>query len=600
MLGIVLLVTVCPPLISQIPEWQTDWNQRLDEFWDRVEIPSNTDINHAGLAELQEIGFETSQAECLIGHIATYGHIKHLSELQQCGIPLLQIQQLRSQILPFYSDRFRDYKNQTPDSNRWVPKLQLKSNTITNHSSKSWGQTHQFQALWGNWSRLSILTHTDAGETFNDHFTAALEIKSVGRFEHLILGKYQWHWNQGLLFMAPYAIGSSYNLSSWVHHQQQLRNSVSQNEDIGLFGIASTILMNKGKLHVSIGSDKIDTRLTPQGFTSRYYGGNHITDLEKSRRHNNQLSHLFVGWSIAKSTFSFNISHIEYLYKIPKVTKNGILFRERFSEMQYSSQNFLGARSIFNISTNGLQSYSYYISCLWTLSNYLDIAVRSQDLASNNYPPEQSPFTLSDIGKQNHELGIDIVPNEKHRLQIRSLVQFNTDTLQTEYLATSPSRSYWHLQHIYQLNKTEFIAFRFHVPQQVTEIPQWKVQIQAKLHLHTNLKWSTNYITQVHNHTKSTLLLTTLKWNYRKTWNIQGYGGVFSGNDLLYAPLPSAQFPWRLGIFSGSGSTFGIIANVKISKHVKWRFSIEQMQKRNDLNQIEHQKPRIFVQLEII
>jgi hypothetical protein len=97
---------------------------------------------------------------------------------------------------------------------------------------------------------------------------------------------------------------------------------------------------------------------------------------------------------------------------------------------------------------------------------------------------------------------------------------------------------------------------------------------------------------------KSTAFLSQIGYKNGRI-NFEIYAAHYYATEPLYITLPSAQFPWRLGIFNGSGRAFGFSVRQRIHPKLRLRYSVDWMQKTFFSNP-ESQKPRIFVQLEIL
>lgn len=585
---------------AQSSDWQNEWHEQTQVIWESVEWSARLDLNRAPIAEFESQGFDSKQAICIVTHREQWGDWVHESELQQCGVSVDFIREHRAQWAPLWQHAGHMHLKEN-GKRGYRPQLKAQLSALPALNDKG-GLSHHalIQANWGSWSRLSYLTQTDAGEKLGDFHTAAWEFKGLKNFQNLIIGRYQWNWNQGLVFAAPFAVGRSFNMGSWVHNEQQLRPAVSQNEDQGLWGVGTCLKFKKQQIYISIGADRIDTRLHPNGdaFTQGAYGGLHVSNLEISRKHNNLLQQGFIGWRRQFKNHAINLSHTRYRYSLPRVYDTNVISAESLSEYQHTLHRFLGARSLFNFAINNQGHRAYYIASAWSIHPHLDVALRIQSISNEFYAPERSPYTQSDYGKKGSEWGIDYQPRPQHQFLLRSLWQKPqgrfTEIQPIDYRAAVV------LQYIYKPNRTDFFQVRWKQAQHIGRSQPQQIISQALVNLHPNWRLRVLYIWQQDRTQlpKSTAFLSQLGYKNGPI-NFQVYAASYYTTEPLYVTLPSAQFPWRLGIFNGSGRAFGISVRQRIHPKIRLRYSVDWMQK-TFFSDLQSQKPRIFVQLEIL
>ncbi len=586
--------------MAQDKDWQNEWAETANEVIESLDWSDKLNLNQASMAELQHFGFDSKQAQCMLLHREKWGDWQHLSELQRCQIPLEFIRSERQHWAELNLDARRIYL-QEKDSNWWKPEIKGSGNLLPHTTNpKEFSHLFKSQALWGKWLRMSYISQTDAGENFNDFQAAAMEVKSIKKLQHAVLGRFMWNWNQGLTFAAPFAVGRSLDLGSWVHNEQQLRAASSPNEDQGIWGLGGHFKLQKHGFYVSTGTVHFDARLDALGtaFIQRSYGGLHVTDLEKSRRKNNRMEHLFLAWKHQYRNHAINVSHTAYRYEIPRLHENGRLKQEYITEYQHTIQGLWGARILFNLARTSLNKWAYYSAAAWTIHPHLDLAFRTQNIGNGYYAPERSPYTQSDNGKHISEIGIDFNPHYQHQFQMRSQVE--RSLLPLSINGPVEPKTVWLAQYVFHLNKKEYIQLRWRQHGENTEINRPQFIAQSKISLHPNWQLRSVYIWQkgLTFESVNTLFLNQISGKIGP-FNAHFYAVMHHSNEALYLSLPSAQFPWKLGVFNGQGNAYGLIIRQRIHRKMRLQYSIE-WTKKNEFNNEPIQKPRIFVQLEIL
>jgi hypothetical protein len=594
---VLMAEVACLSIKAQTNEWQIDWNFNAESAWEWFDIQGKLDLNTASLTDFLQFEFTEEEASCMVKHRITYGPWLHETELQRCSLSIERIQECRKFILPlvrrspdaiFSKSFWRNPRMSQAVSALYDPK---KDGQLTHHY-----QTHLH---WGTSSRLSFLTQTDAGEQFFDYYTANWEIKNRKYLKHAVIGRYQWNWNQGLTHNAPYAVGRSFDIGSWVNNQQELRSSVSQNEDLGLWGIAAHLNFPRWNLFVSSGKRTFDARLNPSenAFTQRQYGGIHRTPLEISRKSNNELHQRFFGLQTHFYRQEVTVSFTNYHYQIPRFTPQKLLFEEKIIEIQHVMNNVFSIRSLFNFSSSNSGVHAWYGAAVKSLHPKIDIAFRHSHIPQDYFGPERSPYSMSDVGKDIREWGIDLFPQSKNLLQIRS-IQENRIVARNIQVPELP-KSIFQVQYMYQNKQKEILQLR--IRQQVNHYNQpfqldlaYKVALVESWNLKLAYQWKQAPIGLVNN----TATMAQVSYHL-KDFSAHLYGLHFLFHETGYLLLPSAQYPWRLGIFTGQGNALGIVGKWKLTPHIHCRFSVEWINYEKSQEK-SNQNPRIFVQLEYL
>ncbi len=610
---------LCQSIKAQVEDPLNDWQESTSAVWESLDLTEKLNLNRASIVELQQSLFTTKQAQCMIQHREIWGDWTHETELQQCGISVSFIREHRSQWTLILKDARLQYLNENKGK-YGLPEIKVISNILPQDGQ--WNRSShqaQIQASWGNWSRLGYVIQTDAGEQFGDFQSAAWEFKSMKKLKHLVVGRFLWNWNQGLVFAAPFTVGRSFDMGSWVYNSQDLRPAISANEDQGIWGVGTRWQFRKNEVFFSAGATPFDTRLNTDGkaFSQRSYGGLHVSELEKSRRHNNIYGHVFIAWQRHFPQYSINISHTRYQYATPRESNQKQVTTENITEYQHTFKKLLGGRILLNVAASNQGPISYYVAGAWSLHSQLDLSVKTQSIRENYYAPERSPYSQSDYGKSNSEMGFDFKPNRKSQIQIRSILE--NDLKAFKYPEFNTPDASWILQYVYQLNRADFVQVRWKSPYSINGINPPQLMVQSKFNIHPKLNLRMVYLQQKNNvYLDSRLSNSLLSYpgpSYVITGsstallmqmgikigdlNLQCYGGGFSAKSPLYVTLPSAQFPWRLGILTGEGYAMGMVVRHRLHKKIRLLYSIDYIKKKSFVPE-QSQKPRIFVQLEIL
>ena len=585
---------------AQIEEFITDWHERTSAAWESLEWSKKINLNHANFIELKQIGFNADQAHCIIEHRQQWGEWSHETELQQCLISLEFIRKHRNNWSLFSPDARLQYL-QTHKGEPKIPEIKWTTSFSPSIEERNGPNYHsKVQATWGNWSRLGYIIQTDAGEAHGDYQSIAWEFKSMKKLKHLVLGRFAWNWNQGLVFSAPYAVGRSFDMGSWVRNSQSLNAALSQNEDLGIWGLGGHWKLAKNEIFASLGTRFFDSRINEKhaGFDTRVYGGLHITELEKSRRNNNQFHHVLLAWQRHFTNHSLNLSHTRYTYKIPRIFQNQPLKHEHITEYQHTFKHILGGRVLFNTAVTQLGTWSYYLAGAWNVNPKIDLSLRTQYMPENFFAPERSPYSQSDGGKEIKEFGIDFNPNPYHKLQLRS--QIENQLTRIMYPRSTSDHSAWILQYTGRIYKKDLLQIRWKSPYSQFQKINAQLMVQAKMHFHPKWKLRMVYVLQNEGEMSnpSTVLLAQLGGKI-EGFQFQIYSATFQSTSPLYVTLPSAQFPWKLGVFNGAGSASGIVIRQRINRNLRLLFSVDYLSKKS-FTYTQSQKPRIFVQLEIL
>ena len=342
-----------------------------------------------------------------------------------------------------------------------------------------------------------------------------------------------------------------------------------------------------------------------------------MSELEKSRRHNNIYGHVFIAWQRHFPQYSINISHTRYQYATPRESNQKQVTTENITEYQHTFKKLLGGRILLNVAASNQGPISYYVAGAWSLHSQLDLSVKTQSIRENYYAPERSPYSQSDYGKSNSEMGFDFKPNRKSQIQIRSILE--NDLKAFKYPEFNTPDASWILQYVYQLNRADFVQVRWKSPYSINGINPPQLMVQSKFNINPKLNLRMVYLQQKNNvYLDSRLSNSLLSYpgpSYVITGsstallmqmgikigdlNLQCYGGGFSAKSPLYVTLPSAQFPWRLGILTGEGYAMGMVVRHRLHKKIRLLYSIDYIKKKSFVPE-QSQKPRIFVQLEIL
>jgi hypothetical protein len=526
--------------------------------------------------------FSASDIDTIIAYRKAFGHFVSWIELQQCGITIKQIRRIQEDLELSSRQEWKAYRS-LKGQDTWTPTCLTSLSFRNDPNYPGLAYTGKTKFSISNLAQLSLLVHNDASERAMDHVSFALELRKTRWFEQLIIGKHALYLGQGMTQNAPFRVGRSLDLGTWVHDEIQIRSIVSQNEDLGSVGLGITKEIARWKVITSVGQQKWDSRLneTANVSLSRITGGSHQTELEISRRNNNIVRHATVSvtrhLSFGKILFASTVQS----FAIPVKTQNKRIHQH---EIQWSHE-WKNNRLLINGSTDNRLNPSFYLAFVQSWGKNIDFAFKTQSSAVNYYAPLKSPYESQGKGVKSMEWGLDGKWGTQLKWKIRKQTEFRGSTpfMENHY------GSRWTLFSLLKLGKLTSISSQLrwdnHDPLLV------RISFEHTYPSDGQLKMEYQSFDRQHHLNR----LVLLKWKQRWEKGILSFW-VFdhNTNNPLYTVLPSSEFAWQLGVFSGRGWGLGSAIRWRISQ--KWSLKISaQYGKKDDPRKNGPIIPRIFV-----
>lgn len=579
--GIVIWVWICT-VKTCWAQWQFDQSNLWETGIETLNIQSNN-LNELNEEELSTFNFFSSRdIDTIIAYRKAFGPFQSWIELQQCGIPIAQIRRIQEDLELSSHQDWRAYQS-LKGKDAWIPTC-LTSVSLKNDPIYP-GLTYTGKTKFSinHLAQLSVLFHNDASERAMDHISIALELRKTRWLDQLIIGKHALYLGQGMTQNAPFRVGRSLDLGTWVHDEVQLRSIVSQNEDVGSWGLGMTKDVKGWKVITSLGQQRWDTRLNENEriALSRITGGSHKTELELSRRKNNEIKHATV---CATRPFRFGtllFSSSVQSFELPIQNQDKYTHQH---EIQWSHE-WKNNRLLLNGSIDNHINPSYYLAFVQSWGRYIDFAFKTQSINTGFYAPMKSPYESQGQGIKSMEWGMDGEWGYQLRWKIRKhLEYFRSTAILEDYY-----RSRWTLYSVLNFSKWTSIASQLRWNNE--DPPLIRLSINHKNQRNGELK--VEYQTENSGNEHNRLVL--LKWKQRWNNGILSFW-IFDHNTkrVLYNVLPSSEFAWQLGVFSGQGWGLGTAIRWRISQ--KWRLKISaQYANKEDARQNGPIIPRIFV-----
>lgn len=273
-------------LLSELSETEdfehTSWEDYEEDLEEWAQHPIN--LNTATREEMERLPFLTpSQVEDIQAYVYRYGGMKSITELTL--IPSISWYQRQLMEHFFYVDA--DQKKSDFPSIRNIIKYgkheamgMLKvpfcermgdTNGYLGYKYKHW---LRYQFRYGDYVKLGVVGSQDAGEPFGagknnlgyDFYSFYLQVKKLGRWKNITLGRYRLHEGLGLILNNDFSFGKLSVLSSLGSASNRIRVHSSRSSVNYLQGAAATYTLLKGlDLTAFFSYRKIDATLSDQG-----------------------------------------------------------------------------------------------------------------------------------------------------------------------------------------------------------------------------------------------------------------------------------------------------------------------------------------------
>ena len=273
-------------LLSELSETEdfehTSWEDYEEDLEEWAQHPIN--LNAATREEMERLPFLTpSQVEDIQAYVYRYGGMKSMTELTL--IPSISWYQRQLMEHFFYVDA--DQKKPDFPSIRniikygkheamgmlKVPFYERKgdANGYMGYKYKHW---LRYQFRYGDYVKLGVVGSQDAGEPFGtgknnlgyDFYSFYLQVKKLGRWKNITLGRYRLHEGLGLILNNDFSFGKLSVLSSLGGATNRIRVHSSRSSANYLQGAAATYTLLKGlDLTAFFSYRKIDATLSDKG-----------------------------------------------------------------------------------------------------------------------------------------------------------------------------------------------------------------------------------------------------------------------------------------------------------------------------------------------
>lgn len=567
----------------------SQWDIENPSKWgENIELPiiATKDINEVDPQSLYSIALLTeNEIRAITSHRTTFGPFSDWIELQQCGIPPAKIRELRNSFFLSEETGWNSFL-ELMKKHHWTPQTQTQISLKNDPLYPGISFMGKSTFSWGNHIKIKALAHSDASERSIDHLTYCIEVKNTTYFDKILIGKHSIFSGQGLTHNAPFAVGRSLNIGTWVHDEMQIRSQVSANEDIGNWGI--TLKSSKQQLSyiIGLGYDFWDTRMRKNHdvFTSRISGGLHRnrSEIESTKNNLIQYGTLGLNYNFQSTKISSIVTYQRM--KSPKEGHSPVLWNYEF---QWSG-NVGTNRFLTNIAATHQLKTAWYFAWIKSLGSQLDIGINGKYIGKDYYAPMRSIYDQYDYGKKGFEIAIDGQLSKRLQWKIRK----NLLGKYPRNISDDPASPSWILYTMHELNRTHQISTQTRWQSQGTS---QRIKIEYHLKINPNQRLKLEYQTNNEAPYKHYFILYSWR-SVLPIGTVIVYAKDYSSNSPLYSILPSAEFAWQLGTFSGSGYGWGTILRLKLSQ--KWRVLFSASFNKKKLSASSNENiPRIFVSL---
>ena len=285
------------------------WEYLYEDLCERESEPFN--LNMVTREELEQLPFLTErQVEDIMEYLNRYGEMKSLQELRM--IPSLD-EHSRQLLLHFVCLKPKEHKTSISQLLRQalkygrhefllsgkIPFYQRKGDE-GNYLGGPYKHWFRYQFTYGEKIKIGLVGAQDAGEPFfsrgnscgYDYYSYYVQLKDIGHFESIVLGKYRLSFGMGLVANMGFSMGKQMILQNLGRNTAFIRPHSSRSADSYLQGAAATLRLGRGFSLTSFLSYRaIDATLDASGYMTTIVGnGYHRTVTEMNKKGN---SHVF-------------------------------------------------------------------------------------------------------------------------------------------------------------------------------------------------------------------------------------------------------------------------------------------------------------------
>ena len=320
--------------ISETEDFEnTHWEDYEEDLEELAIHPLN--LNTATREDMERLPFLTAQqAEDILAYIHRYQGMKSMGELAM----IKSLNWYQRQLLGYFvytgqekEKGFPSLKNIMRHAKHEVMgmiKIPLyeRQGDIDGYMGYKYKHGIRYQMHYGNYMKWGFLGAQDAGEPFGtgknklgyDFYSFYLQIRKLGRWKNITLGRYRLHEGLGLILNNDFSFGKLSALSAFSRSTSgSIRVHSSRSSGNYLQGLATTYTLTKGlDLTAFFSYRKIDATLSDEGgIRTILTTGLHRTTKEIAKQNvasntliGGNINYRFQGWHIGATGFYTSFS----------------------------------------------------------------------------------------------------------------------------------------------------------------------------------------------------------------------------------------------------------------------------------------------------
>lgn len=599
-------------LLSELSETEdfehTSWEDYEEDLEEWAQHPIN--LNAATREEMERLPFLTpSQVEDIQAYVYRYGGMKSMTELTL--IPSISWYQRQLMEHFFYVDADQKkpdfpcirniikYGKHEAMGMLKVPFYERKgdANGYLGYKYKHW---LRYQFRYGDNVKLGVVGSQDAGEPFGtgknnlgyDFYSFYLQVKKLGRWKNITLGRYRLHEGLGLILNNDFSFGKLSVLSSLGSATNRIRVHSSRSSANYLQGAAATYTLLKGlDLTAFFSYRKIDATLSDQGgIQTIQKTGLHRTLKEIAKQ--NIASNTLMGGNINYRNQGWHVGATGFYtsFSLPLTPDQSQLYK-RFAPQGYNFWNasvdygYVSHRWTLagETATGNCGAIATLNAASYLFSDYFSLLALQRFYSARYYSLFSNSFSEgSDVQDENGAyLGFTWVP--AHRWSITGYSDF-AYFVWPKYHTKQSTQCWDHLLNIlFQPNKRWTLGTRLRYKEKAgTTTGRWRLYATFADE-NWSAKTSVDYTMSKEMGEKSSQkeaddanpsqgYLLNENLNYRWHWlRLSGSFSYFHTQDFssrIYAYEPGLLYQMSFSSFYGEGIRCALVARSEIGKHL--------------------------------
>lgn len=599
-------------LLSELSETEdfehTSWEDYEEDLEEWAQHPLN--LNAATREEMERLPFLTpSQVEDIQAYVYRYGGMKSMTELTL--IPSISWYQRQLMEHFFYVEQDKKkpdfpsirniikYGKHEAMGMLKVPFYERKgdANGYMGYKYKHW---LRYQFRYSDYVKLGVVGSQDAGEPFGtgknnlgyDFYSFYLQVKKLGRWKNITLGRYRLHEGLGLILNNDFSFGKLSVLSSLGSTTNRIRVHSSRSSANYLQGAAATYTLLKGlDLTAFFSYRKIDATLSDKGgIQTIQKTGLHRTLKEIAKQNiasntlmGGNINYRNQGWHVGATGFytSFSLPLTpdqSQLYK--RFAPQGYNFWNASVDYGYVSHHWTIAGET---ATGNCGAIATLNAASYLLTDHFSLLALQRFYSARYYSLFSNSFSEgSDVQDENGAyLGFTWIP--AHRWSITGYSDF-AYFVWPKYHTRQSTQCWDHLLNIlYQPNKRWILCTRLRYKEKAgTATGRWRLYAtfadenwSAKTSVDYTMskemgKKSSQKDADGANPSQGYLLNENL--SYRWYWlRLSGSFSYFHTQDFssrIYVYEPGLLYQMSFSSFYGEGIRCALVARSEIGKHL--------------------------------